>query len=746
MPAGPGVRVDTFGAAGYTTNPRYDSLLAKIIVHAAEGHQAALARARRALRECRIDGVSTNLALLQAILDDEAFIEDRISTDFLEENIGRFAAVAAQAGAARGKEERGRAAHDPLGVFDSAAAIKLTERAPQAALRAGREGVQAVAAPLQGTIVSTDVAAGDLVRAGQQVAVIESMKMEHLVTAPVSGLVEEVLVEKGETVFEGDALMFVAASGDSGGAAHVATDLDLDHIRADLAESLARHAQLTDAARPDAVARRRKTGQRTTRENIADLCDADSFIEYGGLALAAQRQRRSIDELKQISPADGMVAGLGAVNGAQFDDDKARCAILAYDYTVFAGTQGVINHKKKDRLLHLAEKWALPVVVFAEGGGGRPGDEWPTPAGLETTTFLRFGELNAQTPTIGMTSGRCFAGNAALLGMCDVIIAARGSNIGMGGPAMIEGGGLGVFRPEDVGPMEVQVPNGVVDIAVDDEAAGVAAVKKYLGYFQGALKSWSCADQRLLRHAVPENRLRAYDVRAVIETLADEGSVLELRPEFGCGMITALIRIEGRPLGLIGNNSRHLGGAIDADGADKAARFIQLCDAFDLPIVSLCDTPGMMVGPEVEKSAQVRHVSRMFVSAARASVPIFTIVLRKGYGLGALAMAGGSSQASFFIVGWPSAEFGAMGLEGAVKLAYRKEMAAIEDADQRKAWFESMVAKSYEENKALSAATFLEVDDVIDPRDTRHWLMRGLKSLPPRRSMGGRKTTRVDVW
>ncbi len=745
IPSGPGVRIDTFGYAGYATNPRYDSLLAKIVVHAPEGHRAALARARRALREFRIEGLATNIPLLQSLLDNADFVADRISTDFLEDNMGALAAAMVEAGADKAhKQERGRAAHDPLGVFDAGAAIRLDGGAKSA--RAKKDGSETVLAPLQGTIVSVDVAPGDFVRAGQHVAIVESMKMEHLVAAPVSGLVEEILVEKGETVFEADALMFLAPSGEAGGGAHAVAELDLDHIRADLAESLARHAELMDAARPDAVARRRKTGQRTTRENIADLCDPDTFIEYGGLALAAQRQRRSAQELKQMSPADGMIAGLGAVNGALFPDERSRCAVLAYDYTVFAGTQGVVNHKKKDRLLHLAEKWSLPVVVFAEGGGGRPGDEWPTPAGLDTTTFLRFGELNAQTPTIGMTSGRCFAGNAALLGMCDVIIAAKGSNIGMGGPAMIEGGGLGVFRPEDVGPMEVQVPNGVVDIAVEDEAEGVAVAKKYLSYFQGALAQWSCADQRLLRFAVPENRMRAYDVRAVIETLADEHSVLELRPEFGLGMITAFIRLEGRPVGLIANNSRHLGGAIDADGADKAARFVQLCDAFDLPIVSLCDTPGMMVGPEVEKTAQVRHVSRMFVAAARATVPIFTIVLRKGYGLGALAMAGGSSQGSFFIVGWPSAEFGAMGLEGAVKLAYRKELLAIEDAGRRKEWFEAMVAKSYEENKALSAATFLEVDDVIDPRDTRHWLMRGLRSLPPRRAPGERKTTRADVW
>jgi acetyl/propionyl-CoA carboxylase alpha subunit/acetyl-CoA carboxylase carboxyltransferase component len=752
IPSGPGVRVDTFGYAGYRTNPRYDSLLAKVIAWSSEGMPDAIRRARRALREFRIDGVETNIPVLRAIVDNEDFLADRISTAFLETHIEPILAASAafEPKPAAAERNKGRDVRDidPLGVFGAAAAIDP----PRAGIAHERqsaptpEGLVPVPAPLQGTVIACSVAKGDRIHAGQQVLVIEAMKMEHLVASPVGGIVEEMLVAPGDTIFEGEAMLHVVPSDDANTSAETVQAIDLDHIRGDLAEALARRAELLDENRPDAVARRRKTNQRTTRENIDDLCDPDSFIEYGGLALAAQRQRRTADELRRMSPADGMITGVGSVNGALFGEERSRCAVMGYDYTVFAGTQGVINHKKKDRLLSLADKWSMPVILFAEGGGGRPGDDWPTPAGLETTTFTRFGALNGKVPVIGTVSGRCFAGNAALLGGCDVIIADKTSNIGMGGPAMIEGGGLGVFRPEDIGPVEVQVSSGVIDVLVEDEAECVAVAKKYLGYFQGRTADWSCADQRLLRHVVPENRLRAYDIRAAIETLADAGSVLELRPSFGKGMITALIRVEGRPIGLIANNSRHLGGAIDADGGDKAARFIQLCDAFDIPIVSLCDTPGMMVGPEVEKTAQVRHVSRMFVAAARASVPYFTIVLRKGYGLGALAMAGGSSQASFFIIGWPSAEFGAMGLEGGVKLAYRKELAAIEDPAARKAWFDGMVAKSYEENKSLNAATFLEVDDVIDPRDTRRWIVQGLKSAPQPRSFGQRKVTRVDLW
>ncbi|WP_322100533.1 acyl-CoA carboxylase subunit beta, partial [Pseudomonas aeruginosa] len=476
-------------------------------------------------------------------------------------------------------------------------------------------------------------------------------------------------------------------------------------------EVLERQAALGDERRPQALARRRKTGQRTARENVLDLLDEGSFSEYGGFALAAQRRRRSAEELLELSPADGLVAGTGTVGAASFGVQAARCLVLAYDYTVFAGTQGVMNHKKTDRLLGLAEQWRLPLVLFAEGGGGRPGDtDFVGVAGLDCHTFVGMARLSGLVPLVGVVSGRCFAGNAALLGCCDVIIATRDATIGMAGPAMIEGGGLGRFAAEEVGPTGVQGPNGVIDVLVANEAEAVAVARRYLGYFQGPLPDWSCADQRELRHLVPENRLRAYDIRQAIEVLADRDSVLELRRQFAPGLVTALLRIEGRVFGLIANNPGHLGGAIDAAAGDKAARFMQLCDAFDIPIVSLCDTPGFMVGPEAEKQATVRHVSRMFVSAASLTVPFFTVVLRKGYGLGAQAMAAGSFHSPLFTVAWPSGEFGAMGLEGAVRLGFAKELAAEEDPQRREALFRGMVDKAYRNGKALNMASYLEID------------------------------------
>ena len=439
-----------------------------------------------------------------------------------------------------------------------------------------------------------------------------------------------------------------------------------------------------------------------------------------------------------------MVTGVGSINGALFGPERSRAVVMAYDATVLAGTQGMRNHQKTDRLLGLALQHRLPVVLFAEGGGGRPGDtDMPIVAGLHVTTFASFARLNGQVPVVGIAAGRCFAGNAALLGCCDVVIATRGSNIGMGGPAMVEGGGLGVFRPEQIGPSDVQHRNGVIDVLVDDEAQAVAAARHYLGFFQGRTTAWTAPDPLALREVVPENRLRVYDTRAAMAGLADAGSLLVLRSGFGPGIHTALARIEGRPVGLLANNPAHLGGAIDADAADKAARFMQLCNAHGLPLVSLVDTPGFMVGPEAEQTAQVRHVSRMFIAAAHLRVPFFSVVLRKGYGLGAMAMCAGGFHAPAFTVAWPTGEFGAMGLEGAVRLGYRKELEAAAEGPAREALYRQLVAQQYEAGQALNMAATLEIDAVIDPADTRAWLARGLASA---RVAPDAQPPAIDSW
>lgn len=590
-----------------------------------------------------------------------------------------------------------------------------------------------VCAPMAGTVESVEAGAGEAVGQGQALVILEAMKMQHVVEAPGPGVLRRLVVKPGDTVAEGAPLAYLEETSApvTGGPVREGPDLGL--VRADLAETLDRHAVGADAARPEAVARRHAKGHRTARENIEDLCDPGSFTEYGALVIAAQRRRRTLEDLIDRTPADGLVAGVGDINGRP-------AAVLSYDYMVLAGTQGVMNHSKKDRMFELAARRRLPVVLFAEGGGGRPGDtDTPMISGLDCMAFHLFARLSGRVPLIGIASGRCFAGNAALLGCCDVIIATEDANIGMGGPAMIEGGGLGVYAPEQVGPMTVQVPNGVVDLPVSDEAEAVATARRYLSYFQGPSESWEMTDQRLLRHLIPEDRKRVYDVRAVVGALADTSSVLELRAAFGKGIITALVRIEGRPLGLIASNPAHLGGAIDADSADKAARFLQLCDAHGLPVVSLCDTPGFMVGPAAEESATVRHFSRLFVAGAHLRVPMCMVILRKAYGLGAQAMAGGSLKVPLFTVAWPTGELGGMGLEGAVRLGFRKE---LEAADDPGALFDHLVEAAYDQGKALNAATIFEIDDVIDPAETRRWIVTALREAPPVEETG----RFVDAW
>ncbi len=713
-PSGPGIRVDGYGYEGYQTNPSFDSLIAKLIVHAPD-HTLAISRAKRALEEFSIVGVKTNIAFLHALLDLTDITNAKMHTRSVEENL---AAIIDAADAWKPAP----AAPAPVAAF-----VTL-----QAARADAPAGTVAARAPMLGKIISIDVKPDDVVRKGATIAVFEAMKMEHLVGAPESGRVHSVIHAAGDVLAEDDAFLFIAPEKVADDGRKSEKKIDPDLIRGDLAESLARHAFGFDANRPEATARRRKTNSRTVRENVGDLCDADSFIEYGALAFAAQRRRRTMEDLIKNTPGDGIITGIGTVNAKEYGENKARCAVIAYDYTVLAGTQGSMNHQKKDRLLKVAEEWSLPIVVFTEGGGGRPGDtDFPGVAGLDVPTFRQYAKLSGQMPRVAINNGRCFAGNAALAGASDVIIATRSSNIGMGGPAMIEGGGLGVYTPDEVGPMSVQVPNGVVDVLTEDEAEAVAVAKKYLGFFQGPVAKWKAPDQRLLRHLIPENRLRVYEIRRVVAGMCDEGSVLELRPEFAPGMITALVRIEGKPFGLIANNPMHLAGAIDGPCADKAARFLQLCDAFGLPVVSLCDTPGFMVGPEAEKSSLVRRVSRMFVVGGNLSVPMFVVVLRKGYGLGAQAMAGGSFHAPFFIVSWPTGEFGGMGLEGAVRLGYRKELEAQPTPEAREQLFQQMVAQSYARGKAINMAAYLEIDDVIDPADTRRWIMRGYNSMPP---------------
>ncbi|MBT3427792.1 MAG: carbamoyl-phosphate synthase large subunit [Gammaproteobacteria bacterium] len=751
-PSGPGVRVDGFGYSGYQTSTRFDSLLAKLIVHSRSNeYSLAVDKARRALHSFQIDGFETNQPFLEYILGTEVFQNGGIYTRYIDDNLKSIATEIARTNQQESKPDSPQTAGVKIDLVDPLAVLahgkKSTKNDQASATESQPDGNLAITAPLQGTIIEIHVNPGEEVHAGQELIIMDAMKMEHVITAPASGTVASLHAKSGDAVFENHLILAIKPGEVSTQAADLDDAIDLDFIRPDLQEAITRHSYGLDESRQTAVAKRRRTHHRTVRENIEDICDPDTFIEYGSLTIAAQRRRRSVDDLMQNTPGDGMVCGIGSVNGSLVAEEKAQCVVMSYDYMVLAGTQGLQNHRKKDRMFELAEQLKIPVVLIAEGGGGRPGDtDGAGIAGLDCLAFQLYARLSGLVPRIGITTGRCFAGNAVLLGCSDIVIATEDSNIGIGGPAMIEGGGLGIFSPDEVGPMDVQVPNGVVDIAVKDEQEAVSTAKQLLSYFQGSVQDWQCADQRKLRFTVPENRLRVYDVKNIIRLIADTDSVLELRPEFGIGMVTAFIRIEGRPMGLIANDPVHLSGAIDSDGADKAARFMQLCDAFDIPILSLVDCPGIMVGPEIEKTALVRHASRVFVTSTSLTVPLFAVVLRKGYGLGAQAMTGGGFKASTFTVTWPTGEFGGMGLEGAVKLGYRKELEAIEDPEARRDEYEKRVAQMYDRGKAVNFATAFEIDEVIDPMDTRRWIIRGLKASPVPLQREGKKRPFIDTW
>ncbi|MGI3167591.1 carboxyl transferase domain-containing protein [Pseudooceanicola sp. C21-150M6] len=723
-PAGPGIRVDGFGYAGYRTSTSYDSLLAKVIARG-DTFASALSRTERALSEFRIDGFDTNLPWLRALLARPEMRDYTVSTRFIEAQAEALATATAEM---------------PRAGFGAAATTDATEETAKTV----PEGETAIRAPMQATVFELRVKEGDEVAKGQVVALLEAMKMEHAIEAPVSGRIGAVLTEVGQTLMPDAPILSIQPGDGPDAAATEEEEIDLDAVRPDLQELFDREAMGLDPARPDAVAKRHKRGQRTVRENLADLCDPGTFNGYGDLAIAAQSRRRTREDLEKNTTGDGILTGTGAVNGDQFGPDQSRVAFAMGDYTVLAGTQGQRHHRKLDRIFSLAGQHDLPLVFFAEGGGGRPGDtDRATVAGLDGHSFAAFAALSGKVPVVGVVAGRCFAGNAALLGCCDVIIATEDSNIGMAGPAMIEGGGLGVYTPEEVGPIDVQDANGVVDIRVKDEAEACAVAKKYLSYFQGDTTGYTVPDQRLLRRVIPENRLRVYEIRDVIDILADEGSVLELRRGWGPGMVTALIRIEGKAYGLIANNPKHLGGAIDADAADKAARFMQLCDAHGLPVLSLCDTPGFMVGPSAEKTALVRHVCRMFVTGASMRVPVYAVVLRKGYGLGAQAMVAGGFKESAITLSWPTGEFGGMGLEGAVRLGFRKELEAETDPEKNKVLFDKLLADFYDNGKAVNYAAATEIDAVIDPMLTRNWILNATNAAPVReRGLRGF----VDTW
>ncbi len=752
-PSGPGIRVDTYGVPGYTTNPNFDSLLAKVIAHSATGDFPAVARRMdRALEAFDIGGIETNLSLLRNVLRHDDFVIQAISTQWLDDNATDLVDEEGAGGDSRGTVAVAGAAIDrldPLASLDFFRKGEPTRRigASMTSRIVGPPNTRAVPAPLQATVTEIRVAVGDVVREGQLLFVMSALKMEHVVKAAFGGIIRQVTVSPGEAVYVDHPLAFIEAM-DVGDAIEQETqEIDLDYIRPSLQAVLDRRKFGLDENRPEAVERRRSKHRRTVRENIEQLIDPGTWVEYGQLTIAGQRNRRSLEELVRKTPADGLVAGIGSVNGDIFDEKRARTMFISYDDTVFAGTQGVRGHDKTDRMADLANELSLPLIFHAEGAGGRSGDTEGAPnIHPSVRTFEKLAQLSGKVPMIGITAGWCYAGNASVLGLTDIIIATEDSLIAMGGPSTIEGGGLGVFLPEEVGPISDTAPAGTVDIVVKNHDEAIAASKKCLSYFQGSIDAWECADQRYLRHVIPENRLRSFDIRELIHLLADKDSVLELRPDFGISMVTAFVRIEGHPFGLTANNNDYIGGAIDSPGSDKVARFWQICDAFNIPIITLVDTPGMMVGPEVEKSGLVRHCSRLFVTGANLETARFAIILRKGYALGSIAVMTGSSRAPVFTVAWPAAEFGGMNLESAVLLGAREELAKIEDVEERASAYQKMVDAAYERADALTSAAVFGIDDIIDPAETRQWIADGLTSVPDSEPFRRGRRTFLDTW
>jgi len=497
-------------------------------------------------------------------------------------------------------------------------------------------------------------------------------------------------------------------------------------VRQDLENLVSMQAGRLDDARPAAVARQRKRGKWTVREALAALADADSFTEYGGLV------RPAIDGME--GAADGLVMGAARVGGRAVD-------FVGYDFTVYGGAQSALNHTKITRMFEHAEKRRLPVICWLDGGGARPHDMHVV-ARPSTPTFVVFARLSGLVPTIGIVPGRAFAGHANLAGMCDLLVATRDSAMGLAGPPLVEAALGKRFTPEEIGPAEAHWASGVIDVLVDNEEEAIAVAKNYLAYFDPpgspSAAPGKARDQAPLRDIVPENPRRAYNVRKVIETLADEGSVLEIKAGYGKAAVTSFIRLNGRPVGVIANQPMFLAGAMDTPACLKMARFVQICDAFDIPLLVLCDTPGLMVGPEVERTGLMRHSARVLTALANATIPVMTVVMRKAYGLGYYIM-GSRPLDPEILLAWPTAEYGGMGLEGAVTIIHGKELAAIADPAERAARHAALTAEMKEANTAVECAARFIYDDVIDPAETRAILLRTLDNLPPAPPRASRK-------
>ena len=592
-------------------------------------------------------------------------------------------------------------------------------------------------APNIGSVVAVLISENEQVYINQPLVIIEAMKMQTTLCAEVSGKVGQIFVKIDDECFVGMPLVDIHSDGANKTKTKTKTEITPSTHNTNqrlLDELRIRQALTLDEQRVEQQQKRWNKGYLTARENLQNLCPVDSFMEYGQMAVAAQRLRRDYESLKSATAADGVITGIGQINQGLVVGQNTPTAIVINDYSVLAGSQGYFHHLKLDRILAVAAHKKYPVVMFTEGGGGRPGDTDITTvnSGLQCQSFATWASLQGKVPRISVANGYCFAGNAALFGAADITIATQSSWIGMAGPAMIEGGGLGLVKPTDIGPSAKQVKNGVIDILVENEQQAAEMAKKCLLYFQGPLVDGQksiFADQQALNQILPEDRHFVYDVKEIIDILADSHSFTEIKSQFGAAIITGFMHLQGHPVGVIASNCKVLGGAIDIDAGEKSSQFMHLCQQFSIPLIVLCDTPGFMVGPDHEDAGAVRRLSQLFVAGSQLTVPLVAVVLRKCYGLGAQALLGGNTSQPTYTIAWPTGEFGAMGLEGAVKLGFTKELAAVKDLTQRKALYDQLLAEQYQKGQAQEVASVLEIDAVIEPANTRKTLLLALNII-----------------
>jgi acetyl-CoA carboxylase carboxyltransferase component len=405
-------------------------------------------------------------------------------------------------------------------------------------------------------------------------------------------------------------------------------------------------------------------------------------------------------------------------------------AIASYDYTVMAGSQGNINNVKIGRVLQIAEDHALPVVIFAEGAGHRVQEASLHSRGGGEATFPTLARLSGRVPTVCGVPGRAFAGHAILAGLCDFVVATRNAAIGMAGPPLVEAALGERLTPEQIGAAGIHAASGAAEAVVENEPDLIGLISAYLSYFEGRLEPGEAVvPATYLRDIVPADPRKPYDVREVISGLCDLGEILELRGGFARSLVTALGRVDGWPTGFIASQPLVLAGAIDAGASDKISRFAKLCDAFGLPIVFLVDSPGFLVGPAAETTALMRHSTRVIHTLTHVQVPFFTVTLRKSYGLAHFAMGGRPLGASM-VVAWPTAEYGAMGPEGAAKVL------GVDDEREHSAALRR-------EGASLKLAELFAIDDVIDPAQTRGALSDWLAAVMPTTRPSHRP---VDPW